>query len=494
MKTPRKKLQVLGVYAVTCAQLIGCGSKKKSDDTPSGDEETVNMTGQLQLGTFPSSGLVTLAETALKGWILFDGNYSKSRKPAVDVTVGADGTFSWDAASSFNSKDGFGVANGGGSMAMPNITAMLTTYTKSGDPEAEAASMKFVGLPAGPDAMTAVPTDSLTTKEVNFGAVSASSSSSDAKGDQTANSSMFDGLSDAAVLTWAGADDALKTIKNAHMNDTWGAEPFYLFTHSTGSATSGYADANGKYSGTVTTYTGAGFYVGTESANFSFADVCPSTTGSAAKIISLTAPSAVNVNGSVNTKTVFDNSGTITRGVQGGYPVCTGEMFYVRDDSSRQAGAMMLNFAAGGGITSSIPDGIWRLKFDSVEVGRFDLAISEPRDENGKVKVFTVQVKHTESAANTIQKVEVKFFRYDSATSSYIQVTDMAPVKKLISELTWDGATTNGSQAMETLAIDDATGIASATLSTPFNYGANLQASSISYKIGTSTYRFEFRP
>jgi hypothetical protein len=70
----------------------------------------------------------------------------------------------------------------------------------------------------------------------------------------------------------------------------------------------------------------------------------------------------------------------------------------------------------------------------------------------------------------------------------------MAPVKKLISELTWDGATTNGSQAMETLAIDDATGIASATLSTPFNYGANLQASSISYKIGTSTYRFEFRP
>ena len=489
IKSPTKTT-LLGTMALGVALGIGtsaCGKKK--NDSAENDGSTVQVAGQLNIPSFQTAGLAMtlVGDVAMKGWPLINGVYTKQYKAAQEIEVASDGSFAWDAASSAGSFSNSGSGDGGGSASTFNISGIVTTYIKTGNIEAEATSMKFVGMPSGTETLSGIPTDSIESNSLSVGTVLATSGSDDARGDVDATGSKFTGISDAGVAAIARTDDALKMVKNAHMNENWTAKPFYLFTHA-----AGYADARNQYSAAVTAYTGAGFYVSSEAAEFSWNDICPSgSTGSASTTVSFTPPSSVTT--SSGSKTIFDNSGTLTRSTQGDATICTGDMFYARDDSKYSAGGIMLNFASGGGITSAIPSGIWRLKSGSTEIGRFDLAISKPLDSSNNLKVFTVKVNYTDSSS-AISKIDVKFYRYDSATSTYIQVTDVAPLKKLLSELTWEGQTSSGGNERATLAIDETTAIASATLSTPFSYaGTTLQSSSISYMIGSSTYRFEFR-
>lgn len=495
--TYNQKKNLTGILAFGVAFGIGVSacSKKSSSDTSSDTESdpttNIQVTGQLNLASFQSARLaMTLAgETALKGWTLINGVYMRQNKNAEDIVVASDGSFTWDVASSVSS---FGDSesnneNSSGNSSTKNISGIITTYIKTGNLEAEATSMKFIGMPSGTEALSGIPTDSLASSSLNVGTVSATSGSDDAKGDIPATGSLFDRISDTGVSVMARTDDALKIVKNAHMNENWTAEPFYLFTH-----TAGYSDGKNQYSSAVLAYTGAGFYVGSQASEFTWSAICPAgNTGTAGTIVSLTPPSAVTTNS--GSKTVLDNSGTLTRSSQGDASICGGDMFYARDDSQYGSGSIMLNFAAGGGITSAIPSGIWRLKNGATEIGRFDLGISKPVDSSNHLKIFTVKVKHTDSNS-VISKIEAQFYRYDGATSSYVQVTDVVPLKKLISDLQWEGSTNSGGNVRQELIFDEATGIASATLTTPFSYlGSTLQNSGISYKIGSSTYRFEFR-
>ena len=491
--TYNHKKNLTGILAFGVAFGIGasaCG-KKSSSDTAADASTNVQVTGQLNLASFQSAGLaMTLTgDTALKGWTLINGVYMKQNKSAEDIVVGSDGSFTWDATSSASSFANSGSNNGNSSenSSTNNISGIITTYIKTGNLEAEATSMKFIGMPSGTEALSGIPTDSLASGSLNVGTVSATSGSDDAKGNIPATGSLFDGISDNGVSAMARTDDALKMVKNAHMNENWTAQPFYLFTHA-----AGYSDAKNQYSSAVTAYTGAGFYVKSEASEFTWSAICPAgNTGTASTIVSLTPPSTLTT--SSGSKTVLDNSGALTRSSQGDATVCTGDMFYARDDSKSSTGSIMLNFASGGGITSAIPSGIWRLKNGSTEIGRFDLGISKPVDSSNNLKIFTVKVKHTDSSS-VISKIEAQFSRYDDATSSYVQVTDVAPLKKLISDLQWEGSTNSGGDVRQELIFDEATGIASATLTTPFSYlGTTLQSSGISYMIGSSTYRFEFR-
>ena len=127
--------------------------------------------------------------------------------------------------------------------------------------QAPTTSMKFIGMPSGTEALSGIPTDSLASGSLNVGTVSATS----------------------------GSDDALKMVKNAHMNENWTAQPFYLFTHA-----AGYSDAKNQYSSAVTAYTGAGFYVKSEASEFTWSAICPAgNTGTASTIVSLTPPATI---------------------------------------------------------------------------------------------------------------------------------------------------------------------------------------------------------
>ncbi|HET9238303.1 MAG TPA: hypothetical protein VFO10_13665 [Oligoflexus sp.] len=522
--TVKKSSLVLPLVLVASA----CGKSKSSDtaattDGPgvtASDEATVSLTGQLAL----NMGL-TANETGVLQFKLSGGKASGS---PVELEVDADGKFTASVGKSIEAKevfteelakdpaardkarlakalaDYFGVSLSEAEnflnttpeaeiqsevkgyaeeLERAGTMTVLVAYTKTGNKETEADSFRFIGMPTASGKNLFGIVDQALIGNTNLGSIT------DADGDEAKSElSSADALDLPAEAQDALADagKALKSLKNAYMNTAWEASPFYLWSYS-GSSTSmlnAFTDVSKLQ------YRGTGFYIGSRTDTpFVFEDICAASP----KAVEFTPPSAVNVRQFDNTTasvTKFANVNVSTTS-QGDKRVCQGGGiggFYAREDDTRD---FMLNFATGGGIDGAIPAGLWRLSYDGTEVGRFDLAASTPLDANGKPTVFIPSTKFIVSDAGKFTGAVTEFYRWNG--TDLVKLTDLTPLKKLLTEVTAGVEITAGNEEKRAQANFSTTG---ATMEATFDseYATtDVSHTHFSYKIGDATYRFEYR-
>jgi hypothetical protein len=526
MKHKAKKASlVLPLVLVASA----CG-KSKSDDTAAtvdngpgvtaSDASTVSLTGQLAL----NMGL-TASETGVLQFKLSGG---KTSSAPVELEVDADGKFSANVGKSIEAKeiftaelakepaardnarlakalaDFFGVSVSEAEnflsktpegeiqsdikgyveeLERSGTMTVLVAYTKTGSKETEAESFRFIGMPTASGKNLFGIVDQALIGNANLGSIT------DADGDEAKSElSSADALDLPADAQDALADvgKALKSLKNAYMNSAWTASPFYLWSYSGSSSSmmNAFTDISKLQ------YRGTGFYIGSQADTpFVFEDICSASP----KAVEFTPPSAVNVRQYDNTTasvTKFANV-SVSASSQGDKRICMGGGtggFYAREDGTRD---FMLNFATGGAIDGSVPAGLWRLKYDGSEVGRFDLAASAPLDANGKPTVFIPSTKFIVSDAGKITGAVTEFYRWNG--TEMVKITDLTPLKKLLSEVTAGVEITEGNEEKRANATFSTTG---ATMEATFDgeYATSaVSYTNFSYKIGDATYRFEYR-
>lgn len=522
--TIKKSSLVLPLVLVASA----CG-KSKSDDTAAttdgpgvtaSDASTVSLTGQLAL----SMGL-TANETGVLQFKLSGG---KASGDPVELEVDADGKFTANVGKSIEAKeifteelakdpaardkerlakalsDFFGVSVAEATdflnrtpeaeiqteikgyaedLERAGTMTVLVAYTKTGNKETEADSFRFIGMPTASGKNLFGIVDQALIGNANLGSIT------DANGDEAKSElSSADALDLPAEAQDALADagKALKSLKNAYMNTAWEAAPFYLWSYS-GSETSMH---NAFTDVSKLQYRGTGFYIGSRTDTpFVFEDICAASP----KAVEFTPPSAVNVRQYDNTTasvTKFANV-SVSATSQGDKRVCQGGGtggFYAREDGTRD---FMLNFATGGGIDGAVPAGLWRLSYDGSEVGRFDLAAAAPLDANGKPTVFIPATKFIVSDAGKITGAVTEFYRWNG--TEMVKLTDLTPLKKLLTEVNAGIELTAGNEEKRAQATFSTTG---ATMNATFegDYATTaVSYTNFSYNIGDATYRFEYR-
>lgn len=99
---------------------------------------------------------------------------------------------------------------------------------------------------------------------------------------------------------------------------------------------------------------------------------------------------------------------------------------------------VITSYPPGESFTGDIPSGWWKLRnrtaTDTVGsvVGEFDLGVLMPRDAGGNVTVPVPVPRLTTAADGTITRIDVDWYVYDKASSSYQQVTDLSILDKTI--------------------------------------------------------------
>ncbi len=370
---------------------------------------------------------------------------------------------------------------------------VLVSYDVSGDAVAEAASFQFINLPtAGGASLAAIPNVNLK-GSVSLGEISGTGTDISAaiQADEALD------LSDEAIESLADASQTLKLLKNEYMNTDWGVTPFYSWTSNVTSADV----IDQYYDVTKSTYYGYGLYIPQKAkdAGFTYEQVCGGST-----IITFAPPSALEVvNGSSSTSvTSFDNANA-TVSSQGGSRMCySANGMYIREDVRDDETSFMLNVGLGGGV-QVFPEGLWTMEVGSSEVGRFDLATSKPIDSDNNPLVFIPSVQFVKSG-NYITEAKIKLYSY--AGGAFNQVTDMASVVKLVSELTASitrESDDGEAMAQADLGAADEDGVFTVMFDGSESDGddvrnnkvavSDIGSFSVYYAIGDANYRIEFR-
>ncbi len=398
---------------------------------------------------------------------------------------------------------------------------LLVSYVPSGDALEEAKSFQFIGLPSSGQNVMVFPADGLK-GNLNLGKISGSGDNATAE--LKANSSVF-AMDDNAIVQLASIGQTLKVVKNYWVNkDENGkvaveAEPFFAWQAKLSDIVDGGSAA------AAPVYSGYGLYVkvnGFTSVNFDA--LCPTgPNGTPTQKLTLAPPADVswatsNWQGTLNPATVLNeaspfNNEQTSRQSQNGKSVCMGNAtgFYGRDDGN---GSYMFNWGTGGSLQSAVPAGFWDFKLDGTSKGKFDVSSGYPVDADGKAKVYVPRVSITKSGEN-VSGIDVKFAVYNAATKTYDDVSDVALFKKMAADISisvsisngngadehrgvmgrsdsenevnmvWDGAVVKGS-------IDAA--YQKAIASDWNSSNGKITSIAVSYVIGTSNYRFEYRP
>lgn len=364
---------------------------------------------------------------------------------------------------------------------------MLVAYDKSGDKVAEAESFRFINLPtAAGNALPALPNKDLK-GSLNFGQITGDGQ--DVSAEVNADDALD--LSTEALEALSDLSKVLKGIKNSYMNDAWSVQPFYFWKSNV--AKEDVVDSFSDIS--LNSYHGYGFYVPSNGdQGLTYDGVCGGSS------LTFTPPSAVNEKddqGNLSSKSSYSNSGAV-KGNQGSNRYCYVDGYYAREDVRDGKTSFMLNFGTGGSIQDS-PAGLWRMEIDGSEVGRYDLALASPMKDD-KPMVLLPQAKFIKTGSN-ITGVEVELYRHNG--TEYVKVTDLAAVKKLVKEFSGSITRTsdNGESMAELTVNDDGTITGSFDSSerdggdvrNPPVAANDVTAFAVYYKVGSSSYRMEFR-
>jgi hypothetical protein len=301
-------------------------------------------------------------------------------------------------------------------------------------------------------------------------------------------------LGASAIDTLASTGNTLKLVKNVYINDKWNVTPFYAWR---GAAKSTVIDQFSNVESS--TYKGYGTYIPSArniDVAHTFEDFC------GGKSLTFTAPADIDViveNTPAQKAISFDNSNPEERS-QGDSRVCiAGSSMYLREDVRDGKTSFMLNFGSGGSFQNS-PEGLWKLAIDGTEEAWFDLAAANPVNADGKPLVFMPSVKFNK-VGSQITSVNVELYFWNGST--YVKVTDVEPMRKLISSVNASMSIDSGSSSTESrvqLTINDDGSITGAFDNSgdqdspnPPMDAADVTSFAVYYEIGNASFRTEFR-
>ena len=106
-----------------------------------------------------------------------------------------------------------------------------------------------------------------------------------------------------------------------------------------------------------------------------------------------------------------------------------------RSDSDKE-----FQLQLGSSFAGSSPEGLWRMKVDDVEIGRWDLAAAAPYDKDGKPVIYVPAIKINTNTEGIATGFEAKFYFFDKPNNKYREVVDTAGLTKLLHSFNMDGS------------------------------------------------------
>jgi hypothetical protein len=100
-----------------------------------------------------------------------------------------------------------------------------------------------------------------------------------------------------------------------------------------------------------------------------------------------------------------------------------GQFYIAKENRGGDTSFLGFNWG-GGGYDGAMPAGTWVLSLNGSEVGRYDLKSADPVNAAGKIVIYVPSVKAVVDSNNKVTTIEVEWYLWNSATSSYEKVTD----------------------------------------------------------------------
>lgn len=182
--------------------------------------------------------------------------------------------------------------------------------------------------------------------------------------------------------------------------------------------------------------------------------------------------------------------------------------FYVAKESGSEGMTRPLNFNwGGGGYDGQLAQGVWTLKLNDTEVGRYDLAAANPLNAAGKATVYVPSVKAVLDSSNKVSRIEVEWYLWSSTSQTFEKITSMDTFNRVVSDAgaeiadysggcssrsVYNQFTTSGSVMILDVSSFGATFPAA-------NYSSNTagcyaESIAVNYSMNGVSYRFDFRP
>jgi len=331
----------------------------------------------------------------------------------------------------------------------PHLNYVLVSYDKSGNREAEAASMQFIGLPNPGASLKMLPGGALK-GDLNLGGIKGEGD--EATSELTAGDSV--NLPPSVLAELASASKTLKILKNDWLNPSKAARVTPWF----GYVMTDLASSANKFSAPEkATYNGGGYYIGVNNIDATFGEICPANpsnpgdssntpyAATPAKVVSWFPPrdtqSVQNSGQTFGPTRPYTNAaprykreeqyGEIACGSDGGQ-----NGLYTRASGN---GNKEYQLQLGEYFIGASPEGLWRLKVGSDEKGRWDLAAAAPYDKDGDPIIYIPSIKIV-TDNNKATGFEVKFYFFEKGTKTFREVTDAVGLKSLVHSFNMDGS------------------------------------------------------
>ncbi|NBX18681.1 MAG: hypothetical protein EBR09_15110 [Proteobacteria bacterium] len=402
----------------TAAVLVAAACGKKSSKNDGGDDKTqqITMSGQLALGAASSFAGTSSPNTvyALPASVI-ENIYSFDKNVIKTFPIGTDGKFS--ASVDTSKGDVLLVAvDSTAANRLDGIRGVLSLKDDSGS---------LMRLPAK-EAKQAV----------DLGTMTADSSGKEyVSGKTTDNVQSSFSLALAQMKELARTDDNSRQLINVVANIKDNGDYFFVKPYATFKSNLSLIK-NTSVAPASISYNGYGLYFIGKWTGLRPEDFCNGA--SAAAKITLTPPANVTpklcdgaCNASSPVFTTLSNSGTGAMTSEGGdrsscaspHGSTDGQFYIAKENRGGDTSFLGFNWG-GGGYDGAMPPGTWVLSLNGSEVGRYDLKSADPVNAAGKIVIYVPSVKAVVDSNNKVTTVEVEWYLWNSATSSYEKVTD----------------------------------------------------------------------
>lgn len=321
---------------------------------------------------------------------------------------------------------------------------VVIAYKSASDKVTEAESMVFIGMPAGDSPLLGLPITKAK-GNLNFGKTVVAGEV--AKTSLKADTTSFD-LDEAALAEMTNLNDALKTLKNIFINTDLESNASVEITPTFNWAASMAALSAGTAESSTFENNGYSAYIAPRGKAVSLSGVCAESEADrlALKLYPPEAQTRSRDGFVFDAENPITNLGALGKALAvengGDRKSCmAGDAYFAGGDDENGADELtqigMISFARDDGDSASgsvtAPTGWWTLKKADETFATFDLGLSSPVADDGHIKMFVPKMEMTTSGGN-VTKLSIKFMVWDASTSSYRELTDLAPFRRVMTE------------------------------------------------------------
>ena len=221
-------------------------------------------------------------------------------------------------------------------------------------------------------------------------------------------------------------DDSVKNLLNAYLNYEKGK--FYFPNTQFNWDGTGFSGLKNAY-GSPANYTFNGYfiYMRTESSEINFDAICGNSVE-----MTMEPPVGTSVTDGTTTWTSSTPFYTDTMGmISDGTCMDSDKDFSIAPANN---GAVRLGFPTITVAKGNPAAGWWYLKKDGTTIARFDFEVAKPTDDSGKPLVYVPVPQISTDGTGKVSSVDIKWYRYDVASTSYVEITDFKVIDTLMTE------------------------------------------------------------